>query len=104
MRSTAEGEFEIHGNDTTLARSLLQTQFIKQDLIENQFANLAINFPDAPIQRRDESFVLVKNLIRNFRKLTTQRFSILPRQILFAVLFEESSQNVVQQFAGINRL
>src|ERR1051325_11246135 len=85
-------------------RLRLHVKLVKQDLIENDLANLAIEFPDLLIERRHDSFVLIENFISDLQQLAAQFLALVILETPAAILFEEPPQNVVQQFAGIKRL
>src|SRR5205807_9696475 len=104
LRSAPESEFKIRRSNAAVVGSVLQAQFVEQDLVENQFANLAIDLPDALIERWHHSFVLGKDFIGNFGDLVTQILSIQRRQVLSTTTLKEPAQNVVQQLAGIDGL
>ena len=54
----------------------LNPQFIQQHLIQQNLANLAVDFPDLFVERRHHSLVFVENSIREFAQLLLERFAI----------------------------
>ena len=103
-RGPAERKFKVRRPQATRIRLLLQPQLVQQHLIENQLPNLAINFPNAIVERRNLVLVFFEHSVGRFRQVLLQCVVTLSGQIFAAMLFKEAPQNIVQKFAGVDRL
>src|SRR5205807_10487605 len=103
-RNSTESQFKVGWPNAAVIGLLLQPQLVKQNLIEDQLANLAIDFPDAIVERRNFVFVFPENGVGRLSHVGTEMVSVARWQILATMFFKEATQNVVQQLAGVNRL
>src|SRR6185369_15029370 len=101
--STAKCQFK-KSRQHPPARFCLQTQFVEQDLIENQLADFAIDLPDAFIQRWDPIFMLFENGISRSAQFSAQHFAVAIGQVIAAMLLKKAPQDIVQQLARIDGL
>src|ERR1041384_7870103 len=100
----AEGKFKVSWARASRIRLLVQPQLVQQHLIENQLANLAIDLPNAIVERWNLVLMFFEHGIGRFRQVLSQGFVALRGQVFAAMLFKETPQNIVQKFSGVDRL
>src|ERR1041385_1668591 len=100
----AEGKFKVSRAHAARIRLLLQSQLVQQHLIEDQLANLAIDLPNAIVERWNLVLVFLEHSVGRFRQVLSQGVVISCGQIFAAMLFKETPQNIVQKFSGVDRL
>src|ERR1051325_11933185 len=100
----AEGKFKVSRAHAARIRLLLQSQLVQQHLIEDQLANLAIDLPDAIVERWNLVLVFFEHGIGRFRQVLSQGIVTSTGQIFAAMLFKETPQNIVQKLSGVDRL
>src|SRR5262249_17760593 len=85
-------------------RCFLDLQFIQQNLVQQNLANLAINLPDLLVQRGHHTLMLVEYTIGEALQLLTQRPAVELVQRLAPGLLKKTSQKVMQELAGVDSL
>src|SRR5215813_1286271 len=100
----AKCHFEIRRHNAKRRRCFLDLQFIQQNLVQQNLANLAINLPDLLVQRGHHTLMLVEYTIGEALQLLTQRPAVELVQRLAPVLLKKASQNVMQELAGVDSL
>src|ERR1041384_1387283 len=100
----AEGKFKVSWARASRIRLLLQSQLVQQHLIEDQLANLAIDLPNALVERWNLVLMFCEHGIGRFRQVLSQFVVTSSGQIFAAMLFKETPQNIVQKFSGVDRL
>ncbi len=100
----AKRDFKIRRKHLLTFRFLLNFQLVQQHLVQEDLANLSIDLPDLFVERRHDAFVFVKHTVGNCGEFCLQFLAIELVQRLATMTFKEAAQNVVQQFACVDRL
>src|SRR5262245_492498 len=82
---------------------LFNHQLVRQDLLQQESRDLALDRPNRGIERRHGPLVLVKYSIGSFVELLFQYIRIQICKPMIPMQLKESSQRVVQQTSGIQR-
>src|SRR2546425_4100906 len=98
-----ERELEVCRSHIHNTRLLLNGQLVVEHLFEQQFPYLAIDAPDARIERRHRALVLGEDFIGDFAKFAPKLDPVKVGEPLTAMTLEETTKRLVQKASRVER-